>query len=61
MEESIIYYNWIDAESDTIQALKKFFKWKFERVSEPKFSTQKAKIEIVIWKDYVKDNSIFNF
>lgn len=61
MEESIIYYNWIDAESDTIQALKKFFKWKFERVPEPKFSTQKAKIEIVIWKDYVKDNSIFNF
>ncbi|RAL56570.1 hypothetical protein BLD25_02820 [Candidatus Gracilibacteria bacterium GN02-872] len=61
MEESIIYYNGIDAESDTIQALKKFFKGKFERVPEPKFSTQKAKIEIVIGKDYVKDNSIFNF
>lgn len=60
-EESIIYYNWIDSDSDTIQALKYFFKWKIERVSEPKFSNQKAKIELVIWNDYIKDKSIFNF
>lgn len=60
-EKSIIYYNWISKDSDTINALKKLFKWEFVRLEEPKYSTQKAKIEIIIWKDYGTDKNIFNF
>ena len=57
----MIYYNWIDENTDTIKALKEFFKWEFIKISEPKYSTEKAIIEIVLWKDYAEDKNIFNF
>ncbi|PZM84805.1 hypothetical protein DLH72_02945 [Candidatus Gracilibacteria bacterium] len=60
-EKSIIYYNGISKDSDTINALKKLFKGEFVRLEEPKYSTQKAKIEIIIGKDYGTDKNIFNF
>lgn len=64
-ENSIIYYNGIE-DSDTLNALKKFFSGKFEKTLEPKYPmawkntepTRRAKIEIIIWKDYQK---LFNF
>lgn len=64
-EKSIIYYNWIET-SDTIEALKTLFNWEFEKLSEPKYlmtwretnASRRAKIEIIIWKDY---KNIFNF
>ena len=61
IEKSVIYYNWIDENTDTIKALKEFFKWEFIKISEPKYSTEKAIIEIVLWKDYAEDKNIFNF
>lgn len=60
-ETSVIYYNWIWENSDTIQALKSMFKWEVIKISEPKYSKEKAKIEIIIWKDYISDKTIFNF
>lgn len=69
-EKTVIYYNWISSESDTIKALKEFFKWEIIKTSEPKFilewkeidtNRSKIKIEIVIWSDYFKNKEIFNF
>lgn len=62
-EKSIIYYNNISEDSETIAFLKTFFKWEFIKTDVPKFSKQTdTKIEIVIWEDYLKDkNNIFDF
>lgn len=68
-EKSVIYYNWV-WDSDTLNALKEFFKWEIIQLTEAKYpmlwknlttDEEKAKIEIIIWKDYLKDKSIFNF
>jgi hypothetical protein len=53
-EKSIIYYNDIKENSQTIQALKDFFpKAIFEKTKAPKYAKElDTKIEIIIWKDY---------
>lgn len=69
-DETIIYFNGISENSDTIKWLEKLFKWKFEKTAQAKFSDNwedleeaqnTPKIEIVIWKDYFQDKKIFNF
>ncbi len=60
-EKSVIYYNNIWKDSDTIKALKTFFEWEFIETEVPKYSKTNAKIEIIIWKDYLKNKKIFNF
>lgn len=60
-ETSTIYYNNISKESDTIKALKTFFNWEFIELETPKYSKDAAKIEIVIWKDYLINKEIFKF
>lgn len=51
-EKSTIYFNNISKDSDTIKALKLFFNWEFIETPLPKYSTDSAKIEIIMWKDY---------
>lgn len=58
---SIIYYNWINENSDTIKALKKLFTWEFKKTDLPYFSTDNAEIEIVIWEDFKWKNNPFKF
>jgi LCP family protein required for cell wall assembly len=55
-EKSIIYYNNINENSETIKALKKFFpEIGFQKINGPKYSKElDTKIEIIIWKDYLK-------
>lgn len=60
-EKSIIYYNNIDENSDTIIWLKKIFPWEFKKIENSLYSKTEAKIEIIIWKDYLIDKSIFKF
>lgn len=59
--KSIIYYNNIDENSETIKILKTFFKWDFIETKYPKYSKDNAEIEIIIWKDYILDENIFKF
>lgn len=56
-EKSIIYYNNIPTDSITLKALREFFTWSIIEVWAPQYSTQGAKIEIIIWEDYLEDNS----
>lgn len=57
-KESIIYYNNIEEDSQTIEALKTIYTWKFEKIDSPKISKDKeVKIEIILWEDYEK---VFN-
>jgi len=60
-EKTTIYYNSISKNSDTIKALKTFFDWEFIEINEPKYSKNEAKIEVVIWKDYLVEKNIFKF
>ena len=61
-EKSVIYYNNISENSDTIKALKKFFSWEFIKTKTPMFSIQEwANIEIIIWDDYNSINDPFKF
>lgn len=60
-EESVIYFNNIDENSKVIKALKRFFKWEFIETELPKYSTENANIEIIIWKDYLLNNNNFKF
>ncbi len=58
-ENSIIYYNWIEENSETIKSLRKFFSWKIEKKDKMVFAKEEdVKIEVVIWEDY---KSVFNF
>lgn len=59
-EKTKIYYNNISKNSDTIKALKTFFNWEFTELESPKYSSG-AKIEVVIWKDYLIEKNIFKF
>jgi hypothetical protein len=58
-EKSVIYYNNIDINSETIQVLKNFFpKIEFIEIKWNKYSKElDTKIEIIIWNDY---EEIFN-
>lgn len=60
-EKTVIYYNNISKNSDTIKALKTFFEWDFIEIEAPKYSTENANIEIIIWKDYIWKEKVFNF
>lgn len=60
-EKSVIYYNNIPDDSKTIQMLKRFFKWEFKKIDTPIYSKNNAKIEIIIWEDYLLKNSPFKF
>lgn len=60
-EKSIIYYNNIDENSDTLKILNKFFDWKIIKTETPMFSETDAKIEIVIWEDYNTNVNPFKF
>lgn len=70
-DKTVVFFSWIDENSDTINWLKEFFKWEFIQLSEPKYQfngrnletsdSKKARIEIIIWKDYFQNKSIFNF
>jgi len=60
-EKTVIYYNNISKNSDTIKALKTFFNWEFIKTEFPKYSKEEAKIEIIIWKDYIWKEEIFKF
>lgn len=61
--KSVIYYNNLDIDSETIKFLKIFFKWDFIKTDFPKYSKQTdTKIEIVIWEDYLKNKqNVFDF
>lgn len=56
--KSIIYYNGISEDSNTIQALKSFTQADFISSPAPLYSSQAAQIEIVLWWDY---EDVFNF
>lgn len=60
-DKSVIYYNNISANSDTIKALKSFFEWEIIKTDLPKYSETGAKIEIVIWEDYLLNKNQFKF
>jgi hypothetical protein len=60
--QSIVYYNNIEENSTTIQVLKQFIKADFVKTDIPKYSKDaNAKIEIVIWEDYLNKNKLINF
>lgn len=60
-ENSIIYYNNIDKDSETLKLLKLFFDWNFKETESPLYSTDWANIEIIIGKDYLYKENIFKF
>ncbi len=60
-DNSVIYYNNIDKDSDTFKAIKEFYKWKMIKTDFPKYSNNDANLEIVIWNDYLKNKIIYNF
>ncbi|MDD3144544.1 MAG: LCP family protein [Candidatus Gracilibacteria bacterium] len=60
-EKTVIYYNNISENSDTIRALKTFFNGEFIKIEVPKYSTENANIEIIIGKDYTGKEKVFNF
>ena len=53
-ERSLVYYNSIEENSETILSLKEFLpNLEFKKVEKPIYSKkQNTKIEIIIWKDY---------
>lgn len=60
-EKSIIYYNNIEENYTTINALKNLFNWEFIKTEKPLFSKDNAQIEIIIWEDYNTKNNPFEF
>jgi len=59
--KSVIYYNNIDPNSDTIKAIKEFYNWELIEIDYPKYSKNDANIEVIIWQDYINNNLIYNF
>jgi len=58
-KKSTIYYNNINKNSETLKALKIFFKWELVEKSTTIYGNENdVKIEIIIWEDYKK---VFNF
>ena len=60
-KKSIIFFNWIDENSTTIQLLKKFANVDFVKTDYPKYSKNEANIEIIIWEDYLSNLNPFKF
>lgn len=60
-EKTVIYYNNIDENSDTIKWLKQFFNWEYIKSDTPIISKNNANIEIIIWKDYKLKDKQFKF
>lgn len=51
-EQTTILYNNLWDKTETLDALKLFIKWKYEKIEKPRYSKNpNTKIEIVIWKD----------
>ncbi len=60
-EQTTILYNNLWKDTETLDALKLFIKWKYEEVKTPLYSKNpNTKIEIIIWKD-LKDITDFNW
>jgi len=59
--KSIIYYNNIDINSDTMKILKTFTNTQLIKTDFPKYSNDNANIEIIIWEDYLSDKNPFKF
>lgn len=60
-EQTTILYNNLWEDTQTLDALKLFIKWKYEEVKTPRYSKNpNAKIEIIIWKD-LKDITDFDW
>lgn len=62
VEESIttIYYNNIDEDNSTIEALKKLTKAPLKKIEKPIYSQKEGvKVEIVIWEDYASYENNF--
>ena len=59
--KSIIYFNNIPENSITIKIIKTLFKWKVIKTSYPIYSNNNSKIEVIIWEDFVWDDSPFLF
>jgi LCP family protein required for cell wall assembly len=60
-EQTTILYNNLWKDTETLNALKLFIKWKYEEVKAPLYSKNPdTKIEIVIWKD-LKDITDFDW
>ncbi len=60
-EQTTILYNNLWDKTETLDALKLFIKWKYEKVEKPRYSKNpNTKIEIIIWKD-LKDITDFDW
>ncbi len=60
-EQTTILYNNLWDNTETLDALKLFIKWKYEKIEKPRYSKNpNTKIEIIIWKD-LKDITDFNW
>lgn len=60
-EQTTILYNNLLKDTETLEALKLFIKWKYEEVQAPRYSKNpNTKIEIIIWKD-LKDITDFDW
>lgn len=61
-KKTTIYYNNIESDSITLKVLKMFFNWDIVETRYPQYSKNNAKIEVIIWQDYLlKNNKIFKF
>jgi len=60
-EQTTVLYNNLWKDTETLDALKLFIKWKYEEVKTPLYSKNPdTKIEIIIWKD-LKDITDFDW
>lgn len=59
--KSTIYYNNISEDSKTLELLKNLINAEFIKTDFPKYSKYEAKIEIIIWEDYLSDKNPFKF
>lgn len=59
--KSVIYYNNLSKDSQTLKLLKQFFSWEFKKIASPKYSKDNANIEIIIWEDFLEQNKILKF
>jgi LCP family protein required for cell wall assembly len=61
LEKTVIYYNNVLENSQTLKALKLFFVWEFIQIDIPKYSQDGANFEIILGKDYLNKENIFKF
>jgi len=60
-KNSVIYFNNLSEDSETIKLMKQFFVWEYIKLEWPKYSKERANIEIIIWEDYVNSKWVFKF